>query len=139
MSHFCQLIQTMESELFMTRVNRCEVWTNPIRYFSLLSNMFWIHVSWKGWFESLKWFPSLDLCITKGVDLRVSILVLISWSLNLWYYICFLMDFGLHKLRALLRMTIRLVPIEFLVSQLTLVDSTSWRIWVFYFFVPSIY
>jgi hypothetical protein len=37
---FCRLIQTMESELFMTQVNRCEVWTNPIRYFSLLSNMF---------------------------------------------------------------------------------------------------
>lgn len=42
--------------------------------------MFWIHVSWKGWFESLKLFPSLDLCITKGVESWLPIVP----SLNLW-------------------------------------------------------
>lgn len=127
---FCQLIQTMESELSRTRVNRCEVWTNSIRYFSLLSK----HVLDSCVMKGLNWEPQIvpffglvhhkgggwvptpncsffELVHNKGVDLRDSIRVLISWSLNLWYYICFLMDFGLRKLRALLRMTIHWYPL----------------------------
>jgi hypothetical protein len=82
---FCQLIQTMESELSRTQVNRCEVWTNSIRYFSLLSKhvldscvmkgLNWepqivpffglVHHKGGGGESRLSMVPSLNLCITR--------------------------------------------------------------------------
>jgi hypothetical protein len=102
MSHFCQLIQTMESELSMTWVNRCEVWTNPIRYFLVYfqtcfefmchervdlrasnCSILWTCASQRELSPRLPIVPSLNLCITRGLIWETQFLYLLAGH---WIY-----------------------------------------------------
>ncbi len=133
------------------------MWNKSSTYFSLLSNMFWIHTLWKGliwdclncsfllfirasqkglWFESPN-CSFFELVHNEGVvDLRDSISVLAGH----WIY-CTTYAFDWFGTQYVSRSFLEfpLASIDFFVSQLTLIDSTSWRIGDVFWFSHSFF